>query len=475
MRFLMNMAVWGSVILSAATGRGAEPEGFSCQMLTLPVKDAALSFADLDGRGRCDLLALDPLADRLLIYRQRADGFTNTPDQSLALPPQTAWVAPYRTVANGVAELVVSTAAGLAVFQQSNGVFAAEPQPLVRTSQVFTNHDWASLISLDTNGAIPVISATQAWSYRQKEAAEWTSGPPVTLESGHSSWTGFATAWSMGLNSSYHLEARASFSATTNEAAEEKSDHDVLERYLAELGKTGQTPRITRLDLNRDGQTDLILWHLTGDLEDKTDIYVFLRGADGKLPPQPTQTLHCRGFPFPAGPALEPTPVADLKGDGTYELVLLEPRFATTSLSSLADMLVSRGVDLALTIRPFARGAFAGRAEASVPLTVMLSWFGTGQWPFFIRGDFNGDGRPDLLVQRSATTWVVFGSTNDGHWFDPRPAMKLELPTQGYVPRRVFQISDLNGDGRADVVMRDPDDPRVFIFLTQPSSRKGNP
>jgi hypothetical protein len=475
MRFLKNMAVWGGVILLAATGCGAEPNGFLCQMITLPVKGAASSFADLDGRGRCDLLAMDPLANRLLIYRQRAAGFTNTPDQSLELPRQTVWVEPYRTAACGVAELVVSTAAGLAVFPQSNGVFAAEPRWLVRTGQVFTGNDWAGLISMDTDATIPFVSATQAWSYRQNGALEWTSGPPVTLELDHSTWGGYATDWSMGPNSSYHFEVRSSFRSKTEKAGEEKSDHDVIGRYLAELGKTGQTPRITRLDLNRDGQMDLILWHVTGDLEKKTDLYVFLRDADGKLPPQPTQILHCRGFPIPAGSSPEPTPVADLKGDGTHELVLLEPRFTVTSLSSLADMLVSRGVDLALTIRPFVRGAFASRAEASVPLTAILSWFGTGQWPFFIRGDFNGDGRPDLLVQRSATTWVVFCSTNDGRWFDPRPAMKLETPEQGYFARRGFEISDLNGDGRADIVIKDPNDPRIFIFWTQPQAMKGNP
>jgi hypothetical protein len=475
MHFLRNMAIWSGVILLVATGRAADPNGFLCQMITLPVKGAAVRFADLDGRGRCDLLAVDPLANRLLIYRQRAAGFTNTPDQSLELPPQTAWVAPYRTVANGAAELVVSTAAGLAVFQQNDGIFAAEPRPLVRAAQVFTNHEWTDLISLDTNAAIPVVSATQAWSYRQNEASAWTSGPPVTLKLDHSTWDGYASAWSMGLNSSYHLEGRVSFRSKTDEAAEEKSDHDVLGRYVTELGKTGQVPRITRLDLNRDGQMDLILWHVTGDLEHKTDLYVFLRGADGKLPPQPTQTLHCRGFPIPVGPSPEPAPVADLKGDGTYELVLLEPRFNAISLSSVADMLVSRGVDLALTIRPFVHSAFASRAEASVPLTAILSWFGTGQWPFFIRGDFNGDGRPDLLVQRSATTWTVLYSTNDGRWFDPRPAMKLEMPEQGYFARRVFDLSDLNGDGRADIVLRDPDAPRIFIFWTPPQSMKGNP
>jgi len=55
-----------------------------------------------------------------------------------------------------------------------------------------------------------------------------------------------------------------------------------------------------------------------------TDVYVFLRGADDKLPERPTQILHCRGIPIPIGSTFRSSPIADLKGDGTYELVLME-------------------------------------------------------------------------------------------------------------------------------------------------------
>jgi hypothetical protein len=101
--------------------------------------------------------------------------------------------------------------------------------------------------------------------------------------------------------------------------------------------------------------------------------------------------------------------------------------------------------------------------------------YGTRQWPFFIYGDFNGDGRPDLAVQRSSDQWEIFFSTADGRWFDSQPDLEFTMPTQGYFARRYFEISDLNGDGRSDIVLRDRDDPRIFIFLTQPQITKGNP
>ena len=53
------------------------------------------------------------------------------------------------------------------------------------------------------------------------------------------------------------------------------------------------------MGVDGDGREDLILWQVSGKLDVKTDLYLFLRGADQKLPERPTQILHCRGFPIP--------------------------------------------------------------------------------------------------------------------------------------------------------------------------------
>ena len=56
-----------------------------------------------------------------------------------------------------------------------------------------------------------------------------------------------------------------------------------------------------RVDVDGDGREDLVLWQVSGKLDIKTDIYIFLRGADQKWPERPTQVLHCRGLPIPTG------------------------------------------------------------------------------------------------------------------------------------------------------------------------------
>src|SRR6266702_480528 len=80
------------VFLAVNTVRAATND-FQRQMITLPVNGTPFRFADFDNDGRSDLFAVDPVNKKLLIYRQRTFGFTNAPDQVIALPPQTAWAS----------------------------------------------------------------------------------------------------------------------------------------------------------------------------------------------------------------------------------------------------------------------------------------------------------------------------------------------------------------------------------------------
>ncbi len=98
----------------------------------------------------------------------------------------------------------------------------------------------------------------------------------------------------------------------------------------------------------------------------------------------------------------------DLDGDGYCELVLLEFKTSITSASGLVETALSHGLDWSLTIRSFHHGAFSRSPDASVPVTMVLPAEVLAGWPIFIQGDFNGDGRPDLLVRRSETQWNIF-------------------------------------------------------------------
>jgi hypothetical protein len=490
MRFLKQRAAKVLLVFLATNPVRAGTNDFQWQLITLPVNVSASHFADVDNDGRSDLLAIDPVAKKLLIYRQRASGFAHAPDQVIGLPPHTAWIAPFDVDAHPGLELLMSTATGLAYCRQNGGMFESELRTLVQAGQVFTNDDSPGLISLATNAAIPVISATQAVLYRRNDAFEWSHGEPVALAAKRNSWSGAHNGWTVGPYSSRTLRIQQSLQSKPDDAAEqiarnpkepkykraadEKPENDAIGKLIEDMKKAGprHQPGIDRVDLDGDGREDLVLWQVLGDnkMDFRTDVHVFLRGADDKLPERPTQVLHCRGFPIPFGSTQKVSPMGDLKGDGKYELVLLELSSLAMSASGLVDMVLTHGLDWKLAIRPFKVGGFSRSPDAAIAITAIMSVADLEEWPFFICGDFNGDGRPDLVVQRSTTQWNILFSTDDGHWFTPQPAMTFETPMQGY-----FEINAPNGNGRSDIVLRAYDNPRIFIFQTQPPQTKGNP
>ena len=88
-------------------------------------------------------------------------------------------------------------------------------------------------------------------------------------------------------------------------------------------------------------------------------------------------------------------------------------------------------------------------------------------------GDFDGDGRTDLLVlpeaERNERPWdftLMLGGAN-GH----RDAGRVEMPAY---PNRLV-VADFDGDGRDDfaiqrVTERDESGPQVFVFLSRVSA-----
>ncbi|HZL43657.1 MAG TPA: VCBS repeat-containing protein [Verrucomicrobiae bacterium] len=490
LRYCILLALLGAADLGAATN------SFQWQMIALPSSAGFSHFDDLDNDGRCDLLAIDPGQNKLLIYRQRATGFTNAPDQVIDLPPHTAWITPFDVDSHPGLELLMSTSTGLVYFRENGGRFESEPRTLVKAAQVFTSADPPSLVSFAPDAPIPVISASEVILYRRNKAFEWSHGEAIPLESKRSIWFGSRSkGWNVGASPSRSLFIAQTFSPTNSDTHAEESGEDMRDprkrridrldqpdidvkpeneaigKLIKDIKKTSSArrqPGIKQVDLNGDGRPDLVLWQLGGELQFKTDIYVFLRGADGKLPEQPSQVLHCRGLPIPVDSPERVSPVGDLRGDGSYELILLDLKSRLTSLNSVLEAALSRGLEWELTTRSFNNGAFSHNAEPVLATRAILSGTVLEQWPIFICGDFNGDGRPDFVVQRSVTQWAVHFSTKDARGFTPEPAMTFETPMKGY-----FEIKDLNGDGLSDIILRGPDDPRVFIYLSQSQRAKG--
>jgi hypothetical protein len=443
------------------------------QAITVPTNATAPLFVDVDEDGRADLLVIDRVKNTLLNYHQRSTGFTNAPDQVISLP-RAAWVAPVDVETHPGLELVISTSEGLIYSRQNGGLFEAERHGLIEAQQVFTNKR-PPLLTLISNResmmspSLPVITATNVARYQRDAAYHWTAGESMTLEAQPAAWSVEADAnlWRLGHRQGKSVVVRESFRAKPDEQIIALEDRQAVERIVVEMKKSGTThPGGTNVvDVNGDGRKDVVLWQASGGIDFKTEIYVLLRGADQRLPVKPSQTLRCRGFPIPSNStSMENRAVViDLGGDGTCELVLLEPRVGFASPSTVLEAALSHGLDWALTIRTFNGGAFSANPAATLPITAVLPFDDFQDWPLFIQGDFNGDKRPDLLVRRSETQWNIFTSTRDGHWFAPQPTLTFEAPRRGHPEPR-----DLNGDGIADIVWHEPDGTRLSILMSPP-------
>jgi hypothetical protein len=458
------------LIAFALSVNAAGPLALPRQTISPPASARAPLFVDVDGDGRSDLLVIDPVRNELLNYHQRPAGFTNTPDQILALPAQTAWVAPFDVEAHPGLELLISTPAGLAYSLQTGGVYETEKRPLIDAKQVFTSNDFPLLGLLATNLArhdsIPVISADQVVLYRHDANRQWHPDPATPLSITETAWNADDDSWTAGRRKAQSLRVRQSFRTKPDRQPDTLTEHAAVRKILDDMIKLGAIhPRGTnRADVNGDGRSDLLLWQVNGTLDFKTDLYLFLRGADQRLPERPTQILHCRGIAMPTGSTDEASLVSDLDGDGVCELILLELHTTVASPSGLLEMALSHGVDWSVTIRKFNGSGFSEKPAGSTLITAILPLDDLQDWPLFIHGDFNGDGRPDLLVRRSDTQWNIFPSTTNrssGTWFAREPVLSFEAPPHGYP-----ELNDLNGDHLADIIWHEPDNSRLSIFFS---------
>jgi FG-GAP-like repeat/PASTA domain len=183
---------------------------------------------------------------------------------------------------------------------------------------------------------------------------------------------------------------------------------------------------------------------------------------------------------YQAGRHATSVAVADLNGDNKADLavanesgtvsVLLNPgsgRFKTRRAYRAGRRPASVTIaDLNGDHRPDLAVANAGASSISTLLNTGSGRFapkhgyGTGQEPIDVAsGDLNGDRRPDLVTANSESSTISVLTNEDGGSFGPK--VDYQFPQDSYVSS--VAISDVNGDGKADLVAAN--DPKVSVFL----------
>lgn len=206
---------------------------------------------------------------------------------------------------------------------------------------------------------------------------------------------------------------------------------------------------VATADLNKDGKPDLVTVNFgPGTLT------VLLGNGNGTFTQGPTITTPISG---PGGLAVGPVSVAvaDLNKDGTPDLAVANcPRGSQGATGSVTTLLGNGD------------GTFTALADSPT----------AGGQPLYIAaGDLNGDGIPDLVVtdmNNGAPTpgnLTILLGKGDGT-FTPTAAS----PVTGSIPYSVA-ITDLNGDGKPDLVTADAGSNSLTVLLGNGDGTFGAP
>ncbi|MCG8591988.1 MAG: VCBS repeat-containing protein [Proteobacteria bacterium] len=214
-------------------------------------------------------------------------------------------------------------------------------------------------------------------------------------------------------------------------------------------------------DLDGDGLAELIVHRTMGTLsssETITDVYAN-DGSGPSLAQPPAASLRSEG-------GIAGLEILDLDGDGRRELVEMSLRF---SVVQMIRILVTQRAEVGLRVLAF-RPQAEERGDEDPLVTawrddvVLRIDFGEGRIAGLfpdVSGDWNGDGRRDLLQPLGARQVGIRLGTGgpDGPGFESS-ATRQPLPTSGDI-----LVRDLDADGLDDLVVYDPRDERGRVFV----------
>jgi len=152
----------------------------------------------------------------------------------------------------------------------------------------------------------------------------------------------------------------------------------------------------------------------------------------------------------------------DTNGDGLSDVALTTAANQRTPGAALAYVVYGRRTSEPVDTRQLGSGGYRIIASRGLPGVVTVR----------NAGDVNGDGRADLLVAvDNLGVFVVFGQVTEGDVDLSRLGGKGFVIEGAMARPQAAAAGDVNGDGRADVLIGEPDSAKAFVVFGKSDSR----
>lgn len=207
------------------------------------------------------------------------------------------------------------------------------------------------------------------------------------------------------------------------------------------------------IDINSDGHFDLLKYeikskeNITGSSKIKFSLY--LANEKGKYGKEPFQEFYTSDHPF------EGRTLYDVDGDKNLDLVLIHPITKGFSVGSVLRKFVEKGINIEIRVLPFRENKGFSEREL-IRKKVKMNYI-TGI-PLNLSGDFNGDGKKDLLVvDRHEIKIYLFINPKKGFTSKPKFHKKIGI-INGY------RVEDINHDLKSELILFTSDKIKVITF-----------
>jgi hypothetical protein len=168
----------------------------------------------------------------------------------------------------------------------------------------------------------------------------------------------------------------------------------------------------------------------------------------------------------------------DLDGDGLDDMVL--PRMDKIGIWSILKAVVTKSVPIEAQFfyQRKTGDAFPEEPDFTrsfdIPIAIHAKGEGLDVGTSLIAsldGDFDGDGRKDLMYRTGSTTLSIYAGLPEHKGITDGTLAELEIPSTDDYRFVLPQVEDLNNDGRADIVLRylswDRKEDKVVVFVSK--------